>query len=388
MEKYDITEDTKIIGKSGNLLLITNDKTATLSDLFKKGVIIDKDNNKLSPELPIGVLTKMGGWKEFESKENINIARAALIGFAVGDAFGVPVEFLDRNTIRKINLKDMISGTHNVPAGSWSDDTSMIVASMVSMINNNGDINLKDFMDNFMDWLQNSKYTSIDKTFGVGGIIYDSLLRYHNGMPLSNCGGKQFMDNGNGSLMRILPVSLFCIFNNCDEIQTVNIINQASAITHAHDISKMGCYIYTEFLRKIVFDSSPQEAFYSIIKIDYSKYYSREALAAYSKLLNPEFLNIKDDNINESGYVVDTLEASIYSILNTETYEESIKCAVNLGYDTDTVAGITGSISAILYGENSIPKRWLTKLKKREQLEQLADKFMSSLHYDKQNKVL
>lgn len=272
-----------------------------------------------------------------------NFSKDSLIGFAVGDALGVPVEFLTRKEVREIKLTDMVGCEDVLPFKSWWD---------------------------------NGQYCSLDTAFGLGGIVEESLERYKSDCPALECGGKDTYDNGNGALMRILPFSLYAVKTDMSEKETADFIGKASALTHAHDISKMSCFIYTEFLRTLVFTSDKKLAFDNILKIDYSKYFSGEAVKAHEKILTPDFLNISDTEISEeNGYVVATLESVLYSILTTDSYENDVLTAINMGYDTDTVGGITGSLAGIMYGYESIPERWLNKLRKKSELESLADQF-------------
>lgn len=316
-----------------------------------------------------------------------------LLGFAVGDAFGVPVEFMSREDIRKLDLKDMIGCDipHNffsrwstiIPAGAWSDDTSMLISSMDSIITNDGRIDYQDIMQNFVNWWYTGEYTSLDSAFGLGQNVSEALRRYRKGTPALECGGKSFMDNGNGALMRILPFSYYCIKNNMSLDETQDIISKASGLTHGHDISKMSCLIYTEILRNILNGIDKYNSIKNAIEIDYSKYFSEEAISANKRITSGDILKIKDEDIKPSGYVVDTLESVIYSILNGNDYESTILTAVNLGYDTDTVGGITGSLASALYGKESIPQRWTNRLKKYEYLSNLADKFDAVLEKGK-----
>lgn len=396
--------DYRAIGKNDDYYIITNDKNATLNAILSKGFIIDSLGRKLTSLLPIGTLIKYDTNWEYvnipyidiisEQKNNI---MDSIIGFAIGDAFGVPVEFLDRETIRKINLKDMIGcdTTSNlnsrwgkiIPAGSWSDDTSMNIATMDSIIKNSGEINYKDIMDRFLLWIKNNEYTSFGTSFGLGNIVLSAMKRYVSGISPLECGGTKLKDNGNGSLMRILPFSIYCIVNNLSELETVELISNASKITHGHDISKMSCFIYTEYLRNIIETKNPILSLDIIQQIDYSSYFSKEAIEAHRQLLKGNFIFINEDNINASGYVVDTLESVIYSIINSDDFESSVETAVNMGYDTDTVAGLTGAIASILYGRNTIPKRWLEKLKRLDYLDKMIDSFEKCLtqkkSYDK-----
>ena len=370
----------RIIAKRDDgALLATKSDTATINSIDEKGMIISSNGAYLSPLLPIGTLTKSDNWEEciLDFSYEGNIVTDALIGLAVGDAYGVPFEFMRRSEVRRIGAKKMVgNGSHSVPIGSFSDDTSMTVAAIDSIINDKS-INYNHIMDNYLLWLNEDKFTSNDYTFGVGNTIYNALNNYQNGLEALNCGKKGFMDNGNGSLMRILPFSLYCILNNIDTNETKKIIGEASSLTHAHDISKLSCYIYTEFLREIINTKNPEMALQYIETLDLNGF-SEESIGVHKRILS-NFINVEDSEINESGYVVDTLEAALYSVLNSYDYESAIICATEMGHDTDTIAAITGSIAGIVYGYNSIPKEWLLNLKRREYLEDMATKYAEIL---------
>ena len=306
----------------------------------------------------------------------------ALLGFAIGDAFGLPYEFLDREKVRKISGDAIMSGGfHNMPAGTWSDDTSLVIATIDSLISVSS-INYDDIMKKFSEWLTQSKYTPFGKCFGVGNTTNNAINRYIKGVIALNCGGKDFYDNGNGSLMRILPISLYCIFNNYSLEQQAQIINNISSLTHAHEISKMGCLIYTEFLKEIIISKNKSLALKKICNVDYAKFYSESTIQCYKKLLSLNFENINDQKINQSGYVVDTLEAVIYSIFRGTDYKNTILTSVNLGYDTDTVSALAGAIAGIIYGENDIPEDWIIELQKEEYLRSVAKNFSDFIYSD------
>lgn len=319
-----------------------------------------------------------------------NAVKGGLLGLAVGDALGVPVEFLDRETVRNINITEMVGVEDNlpfrsrwgqlIPAGSWSDDTSMTVAAIDAIVRDKGRINYDHIMDSFIEWWYGGKYTSLGEPFGLGGVVGKALEKYQRGVSASGCGGTGFKDNGNGSLMRILPFSLYCAANDFNEEETVEFINKASSITHAHEISRMACVIYTDFLRCLINTGDPQSAHRHICSKDYSKYFSDGSAEQFSGLLRPDFRSISADSISENnGYVVPTLESAIYSVINTDNYEDAAETAINMGYDTDTVGAVAGSLAGILYGYDNIPERWLNKLRKREELEKLADSYSDVL---------
>lgn len=311
------------------------------------------------------------------------ITRNALFGQAVGDAFGVPVEFLSRVDVRKLNLTEMTGSDSKqpinsrwgslIPKGSWSDDTSMTVASMASFIRNHGNPNYDDQMNQFVEWWDYSAYCCLTAPFGLGGNVGASMRRYALGIPALECGGRQVMDNGNGALMRILPFSLYCIFNGLDVKTTAEVIGNGSAITHGHEISKLCCFIWTEFLRALTLGLGVDGAIARIENLPYQLLFSTDVIRAVPFVTEKKVRKLKETDIKETGYVVDSLYAALYSMMHGHDYESCIRTAVNLGYDTDTNAAITGTAAGILYGE--APKRWLAALRGKTLLESTAKAF-------------
>lgn len=390
-ENIIINENSKVIASNNDKLLVVNDCNISIDNLDKKAYVIDMNGNIIE-EITIGVIIKFGYWK----KENIMLGKFkkkyrlekvfedALLGFSMGDAFGLPFEFLDRKKVREISVDNIMSGGyHKMPAGTWSDDTSLVIATIDSLINANG-INYDDIMKKFSEWLIESKYTPYGKSFGVGNTTNNAINKYIRGISAVECGGQGFYDNGNGALMRIFPISFYCIFKGYSLEQEVQIINNISSLTHAHEISKMGCLLYTEFLREILVSKNKELALKHICSIDYIKFYSESTVQKYKKLLSLGFKKINEKNINQSGYVVDTLEAVIYSIFNGFDYRSTILTSVNLGYDTDTVSALAGAIAGILYGENNIPEDWIIELKGEEYLKELAQSFSDFIYVDMQ----
>ena len=267
----------------------------------------------------------------------------ALIGHAIGDAMGVPIEFESRDILLKRPVTKMIGyGSHDVPKGTWSDDTSMVIATMISFINK-GFFDCKDIMMNFYYWLKESKFTAVDKVF-------------------------------DGSLMRILPVALYSYNKTLSENKIIQLTNDISSLTHAHEISKLGCYIYVRYVMFLLSGLDKKEAYNQLQKISYDDY-SKDSRKVYKRILKEDISKLSLDEIKSTGYVVDTLEASIWIILQCNSFNETIIGAINLGEDTDTIGAITGAMAGIIYGYNSIKKEWLNDLKKREYLIDVAKKF-------------
>lgn len=314
--------------------------------------------------------------------------KAGIIGFAVGDALGVPVEFLDRELLQEHPLKEMIGyGSHRVPEGTWSDDTSLMIATMDS-IKEKGEIDFEDVMCKFTEWVNYAKYTATDELFDIGISTNKAILNFKRGEKAIDCGTRGIYENGNGSLMRILPFVYYLKFANFSDEEKTTLINQASSLTHGHEISQLGCKIYADYVNLLLDGVDKIEALTLLKKIDYNKCYSKDIVKAYQRILKDDINSLDIDQIKSSGYVVDSLEASLWCTIKNDTYEEAVLAAINLGEDTDTIGAITGSLNGIIYGENNIPEKWLNKLRKKDYLEELSNQFISTISYGKQRKGL
>lgn len=297
----------------------------------------------------------------------------SLISFAIGDAIGVPVEFCSRSNLNINPIKDMEEyGTHYQPIGTWSDDTSMTIATVESISNLN-DIDYDDIMRNFIRWYKGNEFTATDKCFDIGITCSSALSRFNGGNALE-CGLNDIRSNGNGSLMRMLPIAFYCYYKKMSNNDVYDIVKNISSLTHAHEISIMGCYIYTIYVMLLLNGYNKVKSYKLVKEMDYSMF-SNETVEIYDRILKKDIFKLKVKDIKSSGYVVDTLEAALWTILNTKTFSSSILTAVNLGDDTDTIGAITGSIAGIIYDSNSIPKTWINNLKKREYLIELSKKF-------------
>lgn len=313
---------------------------------------------------------------------------SGIMGFAVGDALGVPVEFLNRDLLQRNPIKEMVGyGSHKVPEGTWSDDTSLMIATMDS-IRENGDVNFDDTMYKFTEWVNYAKYTATDELFDIGISTRKAILNFKRGEKAIKCGTKGINENGNGSLMRILPFVYYLKFSDFSEEERTTLINQASALTHAHEISKLGCKIYADYVTLLLDGVDKVKALDLLKEIDYNKYYSNDSVKVYQRILKGDLKSLNIDQIRSSGYVVDSLEASLWCTVKNNNYEDAVVAAINLGEDTDTIGAITGSLNGIIYGKNNIPERWLNKLKKKDYLEELSNQFISTINYEERSKSL
>lgn len=253
--------------------------------------------------------------------------RDCVYGQAVGDALGVPFEFRARGTFECTGMVG--NGTHGQPAGTWSDDTSMMLA-ICDSYRELGFIDVDDIRAKFLLWYRESAYTC-GRLFDIGAATA-SALRLGHGL----CGER---DNGNGSLMR--TVALAFTDATDDEVRAV------SAITHAHSTSTEACVRMVHAARELVAGATPREVA-SGCSVSVGK--------SCSEILS-------------GGYVLYTFEAALWCLANTHSYADCVLAAVNLGDDTDTTAAVAGALAGIVYGEDEIPAEWLSLLRGKDVIE-------------------
>ncbi len=281
-----------------------------------------------------------------------------IIGFVVGDTMGVPVEFNSREKLLLNPVTEMLEyGTHNMPKGCWSDDTSMTLATMDSIIKCK-EINTNDMADRFIKWYRNGEYTATGIMFDIGTTTQQALVRYQRGIDIaSKCGGEREYDNGNGSLMRMLPIAYYCYLKGLEDTEILKIVKEVSSITHRHPISILGCYIYVRLAIELLKEKELLQAYQEIKKLDYS-YFPEDTIYKYERILNNDIGLYNIHDISSNGYIVSTLEAVIWSLINSKSFNEAIIKAINLGEDTDTVGACVGGLAGIYYGIENINQKW------------------------------
>lgn len=305
------------------------------------------------------------------------IVRDMLLGLATGDALGVPVEFESRKTLQRDPVTGMRSdGSWGQPAGTWSDDTSLTIAAMDSIIRR-GKIDYKDIMENFLRWYEREEFTATGERFDIGNTTRSGIVRFSRRLlPPIKCGATDKTANGNGSLMRILPATLY-LYGTRGKIggDELKVIHDFSSMTHGHIISCMACGIYSLIAAQILSGRNSVEAFEHGMNDAKTFYGSNEAFGNFARLCAEDFAALPEDKISAAGYVVSTLEAALWCLLNTNDYKTLALKAVNLGEDTDTTGAVAGGLAGIVYGAASIPEEWLATLKRRDYLERIAKNF-------------
>lgn len=303
-----------------------------------------------------------------------NIYKDILFGVAVGDALGVPVEFMSRQTIAEKPINDMIGfGTYNLPAGTFSDDSSLAFCLAEALTQ---EFSLQKIGNNFVAWLNNNYWTPRGNVFDVGIATSRAIRRLQVGLNPELAGGMDVSDNGNGSLMRILPLIVY--IRDKQVTERYQITKQVSSITHGHIRSVIACFYYLEFARQII-NGIDKFQIYKNLQIEIPEHLHSLSINPYEvklfyRLLKKNIYELAHKEIFSSGYVLHTLEASIWCLLTTENYKAATLKAVNLGDDTDTTGAVTGGLAGLLYGFETIPKSWIQQIARKDDIDDLADR--------------
>ena len=294
---------------------------------------------------------------------------ALILGVAVGDALGVPVEFKKRGTFYVTDMQGY--GTHNQPAGTWSDDTSLTLALADGLLPD--EVNLEGIAYRFTDWYDDAAYTPHGKVFDVGNATAEAIKRLKKDVAPEKAGGTGERDNGNGSLMRIAPLT-FYMFGIREAEERFRIVRDVSSLTHAHEWSVAGCYIYVEMLNKLRMGRKKKAA-YAELREDFARgvpFISKAALGKFVRILENDISTLPEEEIRSSGFVIDTLEAAFWCFMTTDNYKDAVLKAVNLGDDTDTTGAVTGALAGLAYGLDSIPQEWREQLAAYDEVRRIA----------------
>jgi ADP-ribosylglycohydrolase len=299
-----------------------------------------------------------------------------MIGALVGEALGVPVEFSsrpDRDADAVTGMRGF--GTWMQPAGTWSDDGALFLCTAESLVGEVPDLELAGRL--YVRWLREGHWAVGGKVFDVGGATRAALDRIASGTPAASAGGAGETDNGNGSLMRILPVALRFADASPDEL--VSYAMRWSAITHRHVRSQLACAYYCLVVQQCMQGAAPA----ATLKTSGENFapllnrFSAER-PTFAKMLDGNFAKIGRADIRSGGYVIETLEAAIWCLLQGGTFADIVLRGVNLGGDTDTTACVAGGLAGVWLGIGVIPERWTEALAKNPPLGDLIERFVSA----------
>ena len=339
------------------------------------------------------------------SDQNHSFWTDGIMGVLIGDALGNPVQFMSRTSVQKRGLvKGMeAGGVFHMPAGSWTDDGSMTLATMDSLTQK-GILDYDDIMERFIRWDSNGEYTPFGKAYDQGITCMDAIDRYSHTHKWTSCGKTGEHANGNGGLMRIMPVCLYAAMKEKDgtltEKEAVQAVHNATLLTHNHLRACTASGIYYFMCKEILkfrgfFNATdaaadkdasdtntPVPSLRMVLQrgIDaavsfYRKHDMDDELVSYARIMDMEsYAKLSADKIKSSGYVVHTLEATVWILITTASLEEALLKGVNLGDDADTVGAVAGGLAGLYYGYDSVPDAWKNAMQKRTWLEEMCRK--------------
>ena len=285
-----------------------------------------------------------------------------IVGLLVGDALGVPYEFHKRDQIPSLaeiefDPPEGFRRSHgNVLPGTWSDDGAHALILLASLLYC-GKLDLDDLGRRLVNWYDYG-YKAVDAyVFDVGVQTTNAINRLQRGVPAHEAGLRDEHANGNGSLMRVLPLALW---HKGTIEELVADAQEQSVITHGHLRSQVCCALYCLWARYTMEEvGNPwREAVASLRNVYGENAPERKELE----------WSIRPDDPPEGtglGYVVDCLRSARWAV-QAGSYEQVVKAAISLGNDTDTTACVAGGIAGIRDGINAIPERWRTRLRGEE----------------------
>ncbi len=309
-------------------------------------------------------------------KYTIEQLKGAIFGLAVGDALGVPAEFKSREALQLNPIKTMQGhGTHNQPAGTWSDDSSLTFCLMESLAM--GVFNTQDMAERFSRWLYENYWTPHGRVFDSGITTRQSIDRFTRDGNAEVAGSHGEYDNGNGSLMRILPLTFYVLDMPIEERFLA--VKKVSSITHGHIRSVLACFFYVELAINLIKKLDKRVA-YEAVK-ETMKVLFKEDLELqkekphFRNLIEKDISTLDEKDIKSSGYVIHTLEASLWCFLKWDHYSDIVLKAVNLGEDTDTTGAVVGGWAGLYYGYEKIPSDWVIHLARERDINDLCERF-------------
>ncbi len=315
---------------------------------------------------------------------------SAFLGVAIGDALGVPFEFMERENLKNAPIANMCGyGTHNQPRGTWSDDTTMTLCLAESLLNG---YDLQNIATLFVKWVSENYWTAHNEVFDVGVTTGNSLLQLeellknneietlaHLNTLEVNCAKR---NNGNGSLMRTLPLLWYIKGKPINE--QWQLVWQVSALTHRHIRAGMCCLIYLKLAEYLLFGHDKITAYQrmrkDIIKFWQVIQFSDSEQQHFSRFIDNDISDLITDNLRTSGYVIDTLEASLWCFLHYDNYHDTVVEIIRLGDDTDTCGVVVGGLAGLYYGLNGIPSHWISTLARSKDIIKLSWQFANIYH--------
>lgn len=314
-----------------------------------------------------------------EIKPTLDQIKGTFLGIAIGDALGVPVEFMSRAHLSLNPIKNFDQHYfQNENRGCWSDDSSLTFCLSETIIEG---FSIELLAAKIKAWFLENYWAPNGVAFEIGIATRNSIYRLEKGVNPSESGESGEYSNGNGSLMRVAPLAFYLANESIED--RFQIVKQVSSITHAHIRSVISCFFFIEYLQNLMVFKDKFEAFENTQNTvrDYinSTSCNNDEKSLFLRLFYDKIYLLEKDEVFSSAYVLHTLEASIWSFLNTNSFEEAVLKAINLGHDTDTTGSVTGALAGIFYGANTINSTFVESIARSNDIITLSDRFYQQM---------
>jgi ADP-ribosyl-[dinitrogen reductase] hydrolase len=293
--------------------------------------------------------------------------RGALIGLAVGDALGAPVEFQPPQSFMEVTDFDW-GGPFGLEPGQWTDDTSMALALADSLAKAGWDLN--DQVQRYLAWYQHGEYSVNGKCFDIGFTTVNALRRYQQIQDARRSGDTSEHASGNGSIMRLAPVPIRYAELFPDGIEELaRFASESSLTTHASPQCVSACRYMALLLAGLMHGVDRRElldpGWPALERLRSVEPLHREV----EMIVAGSFREKEPPEIRGSGYVIQCLEAALWAFHDAADFRQAVLRAVNLGDDSDTAGAVCGQLAGACWGESGIPQSWRERVGRPDLLE-------------------
>ncbi len=314
----------------------------------------------------------------------LSTVQGHIFGLVVGDALGIPLEFMSRSHLQNNPSTGFDSSYYQSETkGTWADDSSLSFCLLESIIEGYSPENLGKKL---IDWKTKNYWNCTSGIKEIGFATDRSIERLINGINPYESGESGEYSNGNGALMRISGL-VYILQNESLEVR-FNTVKSAMSITHGHIRNIIAGFFLIEFMLELLENKTNKiKAFENTQNTvrDYLNSIScnNEEKSLFLRLFYDPIYELDQSDIYSSAYVIHTLETALWCFLNTNSYDEAVLKAINLGSDTDTSGSVTGALAGMYYGIENIPDQWQNTLKQKPEIINLSLRFFEFLSQPK-----
>lgn len=285
----------------------------------------------------------------------------SVVGLAVGDALGMVLEFSVRDSLPRVT-EMRAGGPFKLKRGQWTDDSSCALALADSLLCCD-ELDQHDYARRLLDWYHTGSYSVNGRCFDIGGTTRSALVGYDQTGKFPTARAHR-QKHGNGAIMRLSPA---VAFYHSDEQLAVDAAVAQGSVTHASQVSADCCQLLAETLLECYDTGDRPTTGDQVFKS-----------AVVTALAEGWYLRKDRDDVKSTGHCVDTLEAALWAVSQTTSFEDALVLAVNLADDSDTVGAVTGQVAGAIYGLSGIPERWLRHLAQRKKITRVAERLFEA----------